>query len=350
MSAGAAIQRLWFAPRLRFAALPLLPLSWLFGAVVAARRRAFRRGWLASEALPVPVIVIGNITVGGAGKTPLTVWVVERLRQCGFRPGVVSRGYGGRGGGPRAVSAASQPEAVGDEALLLAQRLDCPMVVADDRVAAVRHLLALGGVDVVVCDDGLQHYRLRRDVEVAVVDGRRQLGNGRLLPAGPLREPPARLRQVDALIYNGGGHAGQRMRLLPGDARSLGEPRHRRALASFAGQTLHAVAGIGDPQRFFDMLEAGGLSIIPHAFADHHRFRAEDLRFGDARAVLMTEKDAVKCRRFARAEHWYVPVTAQLETLAAKTLCKALADGVQPCAGEAAARALTEAVPRAQWL
>lgn len=330
-------------------ALALWPASWLFRGAVTLRRQAFRRGWVTSHAVPVPVVVIGNITVGGAGKTPLTLWVIERLRHAGLRPGVVSRGYGRSGSAPQAVTADSDASEVGDEPVLLAQRSGCPMVVGADRVAAVRHLLEVAEVDVVICDDGLQHYRLRRDVEVVVVDGRRGLGNGRLLPAGPLREPSTRLREADVVIYNGGGHAGQRMRLLPDAARSLVVPSRSRPLSDFSGAECHAVAGIGDPKRFFDMLSGFGLRIIPHAFADHHPYAVADIDFGDDLPVLMTEKDAVKCRAFAGQNHWFVPVTAELETLAGKSVCKALYDGLQPAIGDAA-RTIMDAIPRADWL
>lgn len=343
------MQRLWYGRRLNPAALALLPAAWLFRVAVSLRRHAFRRGWLSSHAVPVPVVVIGNITVGGAGKTPLTLWVIERLRHAGLRPGVVSRGYGRSAKAPQAVSAGSSAAEVGDEPVLLAQRSGCPMVVGADRVAAIGQLLEVADVDVVICDDGLQHYRLRRDVEIVVVDGRRGLGNGRLLPAGPLREPSSRLREADVVIYNGGGHAGQRMRLLPDAAQSLADPSRTRPLSAFSGTECHAVAGIGDPQRFFDMLTGFGLRIIPHAFADHHPYQGSDIDFGDDRPVLMTEKDAVKCRAFAGQNHWFIPVTAELETLAGKSVCKALQDGLQPAMG-AAARTIMDGIPRAEWL
>lgn len=317
------LQRLWYAPRLMPGAWPLLLLSWIFGAAVWLRRGAYRAGLLRTVSLPVPVIVIGNITVGGAGKTPLTAWVVEQLRHAGLRPGIVSRGYGRTGRGLLQVTAKSSAAEAGDEPLMLAARLGCPVVVGADRVAAAERLLAAETVDAVVCDDGLQHYRLGRDAEIAVVDGRRGLGNGLLLPAGPLRESRVRLRTVDAVVYNGGGRTGERMLLEPGAALAL-DGQRTCALRAFAGERVHAVAGIADPQRFFSMLDDLGLRVIAHAYPDHHRFQASDVRFDDGLAVLMTEKDAVKCRTWADQRHWFIPVEAKLEDAARGAVCRAL--------------------------
>lgn len=290
----------------------LLPLSWLFGAVVV-----LRRAWLRARArsLPVPVVVIGNLSVGGSGKTPLVLWTVAALREAGFRPGVISRGYGGRAAAyPMRVDAHSDPSHCGDEALLIARRGGCPVAVAPDRLAAADLLLA-EGVDVLVSDDGLQQYRLSRQLEICVVDSARGLGNRALLPAGPLREAPARLGQVSAVVVNGSALAwlphALRMRLQGSEAVRLSDGL-RRPLSQFADQCVHAVAGIGDPARFFAMLAGAGLSLSPHAFADHHVYRASDLDFGDQAPLLMTEKDAVKCEGFAKPWHWFVPVSAEL--------------------------------------
>ncbi len=271
-----------------------------------------------AEALPVPVIVVGNIAVGGTGKTPFVIWLVERLREWGWRPGVISRGYGGSAPQyPFAVCADSDPSHCGDEPLLIARRCECPVVVAPDRVAAARALLAQSAVDVIVADDGLQHYRLGRDLEICLVDGARGLGNAALLPAGPLREPPQRLREVDLVVANGPGwddaalrplrmqlHSEQAHNLLSGAAQPL---------AAFRGRRVHAVAGIGRPARFFEMLRAAGIDAIEHPFADHHAYVPAELAFGDALPVLMTEKDAVKCGAFAAPAWWAVPVCAQLD-------------------------------------
>jgi tetraacyldisaccharide 4'-kinase len=297
---------LWYEDNALSAAL--LPAAWLFVGVTALRRSGYRRGWLRSYPVGVPVIVVGNITVGGAGKTPLVIRVVEKLRELGFRPGIISRGYGGTERGPRHVTAESDPARVGDEPVLLAQRLDCPVAVASKRIHAAR-LLQSEDADVLVSDDGLQHYALARDVEIAVLDGARRLGNGRPLPAGPLREPRRRLETVDAMVENGGPQA--EMRMIFGHAVSLADGAEQ-PLASFCARRVHALAGTGNPEKFFSALRAQGLDIEPHPFPDHHRFSSGDLAFGDGAAVLMTEKDAVKCRGFTQPGLWAVPARAQL--------------------------------------
>ncbi len=292
-------------------AIALLPLAALFCLLARLRRLAYRRGWLPVERLAVPVVVVGNVTVGGSGKTPLVAALVAALRRRGRRPGIVARGYGARvGDRPRRVSPEDDPATVGDEPLLLARRTSCPVVVHPDRVWAARVLVEEAGCDRVVADDGLQHYRLGRDVEIAVVDGRRGLGNGWCLPAGPLREPPSRLGTVDAVVTNGGGR-GWSMELEPGAAVNLASGE-RRPLSAWAGQAVEAVAGIGDPARFFATLEAAGIRPHRHAFPDHHGYRPGELDFPGDRPLLMTEKDAVKCRPFAGADWWFVPVEARV--------------------------------------
>lgn len=292
--------------------LVLLPLTWLYCAVVGLRRLAYRSGLLRTQRLPVPVIVVGNITVGGTGKTPLIGWLAELLRTHGYRPGLVARGYGGDAKHwPQQVRADSDPRAVGDEPVLLARLTGCPMAVAPDRVAAARALLEHDACDVILSDDGLQHYALGRDIEIAVVDGVRRFGNRRCLPAGPLREPAGRLAGVDLVVSNGLAGPGETaLRVQPGDAVNLvsGE---RRPLERFRGVRVAAVAGIGRPERFFEALRGQGLEIEAHAFPDHHAYRPEDLAFA-AGSVLMTEKDAVKCRRFARDTFWAVTTRVEL--------------------------------------
>ena len=314
MSAASRLARLWYTPSPLV--LPLVPLSWLFRLLVALRRIAYRAGVLPSHRLPVPVIVVGNITVGGTGKTPLVIWLVEHLRGLGYRPGVVSRGHGGRARSwPQQVRPDSDPAVVGDEAVLLARHCQCPMAVGPDRVAAARALVEHHEVDVIVSDDGLQHYALQRDIEIAVIDGVRRFGNGYCLPAGPLREPRGRLERVDLVVANGiGGRLEYGMRLKSGDAWRLDDPRQRRELRAFADSPVHAVAGIGHPERFFTSLEGLGLQVIPHAFPDHHAFDARDLAFAtDDTPLLMTEKDAVKCQSMDGLRAWVVPVRAQLD-------------------------------------
>ena len=296
-----------------------VPWSWrilaaLYGAIVGVRRRLYAARLLGSARLPVPVIVVGNITAGGTGKTPLSIALVQALRARGLNPGVVSRGYGGSARTALRVDAVTDPRIAGDEACLMAQATSAPVVVGRDRVAAARLLLATAEVDIVISDDGLQHYALRRDAEICVIDGDRRFGNGLMLPAGPLREPVGRAGECDFRVCNGGLAQGGEipMTLATEDAESVFDPRLRRALASFAGERVHAVAGIGNPQRFFDQLRGLHIDVVEHAFADHFEFAANDIQFGDALPVLMTRKDAVKCAAFADERHWSVPVRAQL--------------------------------------
>lgn len=292
----------------------LLPISLLFCLLVSIRRGLYRWGVLQSVRFSVPLIVVGNITVGGSGKTPLVTYLVERLRQHGYRPGVVSRGYGGQAESwPQTVTADSDTSLVGDEALLLARRCRCPMVVGPDRAATVEQLIRDHNVNVVISDDGLQHYRMGRDIEIAVLDGERRLGNSLCLPAGPLREARGRLKTVDFIVTNGAARAGEwSMQLQPGEAVSL-KGEQSRALFGFSGKSLHAVAAIGNPARFFNTLRVAGLTITEHPFVDHHPFVEGELDFADEAPVMMTEKDAVKYFKYATARHWYLPVSATLD-------------------------------------
>ena len=301
------LERVWY----RSAPPPLWlrPLSRAYAAV-ATHLADYRRRQ--AQRLPVPVIVVGNVAVGGTGKTPSVLWLVEALRQAGHRPGILSRGYGGRGPFPMLVTPDTDPGLCGDEPALMAQRSGVPLAVAPDRLAGGRLLLERHpGVDVLVCDDGLQHYRLARDLELCIVDGARGYGNGWLLPAGPLREPPARARSAALILVNGGDPAafgptaiGFRLETAVAVNLASGEPRK---LADFGASPVHAVAGIGNPPRFFDGLRAQGLQVREHPFDDHHAYAPADLGFGDGLPVLMTEKDAVKCRSFAQPHWWAVP-------------------------------------------
>ena len=291
--------------------LALAPLGWLYCAVALVRRHGYRRGWFAVRHLPVPVVVVGNLTVGGTGKTPLVLRLAELAVARGWRPAIITRGYGARSGPwPRVAAAADDPLLVGDEPLLLARRGVCPVVVGPDRVADGALAIRRRGCNLLLCDDGLQHYRLARDLEIAVVDGERALGNGRCLPAGPLREPRGRLGSVDLVIHHGGSAAGHRFGLVPGDAQALCDPARRRPLSDFRGQRVTAVAGIGNPGRFFAMLRAGGLLVDERPYPDHHPFSAAEAAHWPPGPVLMTEKDAVKCAAFAGPDHWVCPVAA----------------------------------------
>ncbi len=312
---ASALERAWYAPR---RALWLLwPLQVLMQVLVQLRRALYRRGLKRSERIDAPVIVVGNITVGGAGKTPLVLAVTEYLRAQGWQPGIISRGYKATVTDfPHRVRTTDDATQCGDEPLLLAQRSGVPVFIDPDRVRAARAARA-AGCNIIVSDDGLQHYRLRRDIEIHVVDAVRQLGNGWLLPAGPLREPPSRLREIDLRVGNGAalpGIAEHAMHLRLETLHAL-HGEGRAALADWRGQRVHAVAGIGNPERFFQALRQAGLEVIAHPFADHHAFSAADLPWRDA-PILMTEKDAVKCRMSISdtlADNiWWLPVTAQL--------------------------------------
>ncbi len=294
----------------------LRPLEWLYRRVVVRRRAAFLAGQGEIYRAPVPVIVVGNITLGGTGKTPMILWLIEHCRARGWRVGVVSRGYGAQPPGfPWRVQADQTAAQAGDEPLLIVQRTGVPLVIDPDRGRAVRALLEGNQLDLVLCDDGLQHYRLARDLELVLVDAARGLGNGRCLPAGPLREPAERLHDSDALIFNGAtadadGHFA--MQLRPAALVNLASGV-RTGLEHFpAGQALHALAGIGNPQRFFNTLEALDWQPQAHAFADHAHYSAEQLKFEPALPLVMTEKDAVKCRSFAGPDWWYLAVEAQM--------------------------------------
>lgn len=291
----------------------LLPLSWLFYLLLKFRRFFYRMGLFNSFRLPVPVIVVGNITVGGTGKTPLVIWLVSWLREHGFNPGVISRGYGGSAEVPIMVDMGSNPADVGDEAVLIARRAGCPVWVGRKRALAGKALLHANPVcDVLISDDGLQHYALERDVEIVVDGGCDSYGNGWLLPAGPLREPLSRLESVDAVVLHTDNmsHGNFSMNLAGAVFRNVADPAKTAQPVDFKGMNLHAIAGIGNPERFFRTLGLLGLQCAAHAFPDHYPFRAADLQFAGVQAILMTEKDAVKCESFADPRLWYLEVHA----------------------------------------
>lgn len=294
----------------------LAPLGWVFCLGALVRRGLYGVGLRRRERLGVPVIVVGNVTVGGTGKTPLVIWLARLLRQQGYRPAVIARGYRGRARRwPQQATPESDAALVGDEAVLLARRAGCPVFAGPDRVAAARAARAGTGCDVLISDDGLQALALERDIEIAVLDGIRRLGNGRCLPAGPLREPPSRLRAVDLVVARGQPESGEYgMRYRAGALCPVDGDRPEMPVEGLRGRPVHAVAGIGDPKAFFAQLRGYGLDIIEHPFPDHHRFAAEDLRFADGRPVVMTEKDAVKCRGLLPGLSWYLPVEADVET------------------------------------
>jgi tetraacyldisaccharide 4'-kinase len=311
-------------------------LSAVYGAVSGMRRSVYSWRLARSTRLACPVVVVGNLTVGGTGKTPLVCWLAGQLIERGFKPGVVSRGYGGSSRAPRLVQANDDAAKVGDEAILLARRSRAPVATGRNRPAAAQ-LLINAGCDVIVSDDGLQHYALQRDCEIIVIDGDRRFGNGRLLPAGPLRETPSRLERADAVVINGGDAESDgaiHMRLLATSAVAM-KYGTTKPLREFSGQPVHAIAAIGNPQRFFAMLRAIGISVVEHPLPDHAKLGIDDISFADDLAVLMTEKDAVKCREIAGPHHWYVPVSVAFAAGDAEKLRSIVARSVEMRAARA---------------
>jgi len=310
---------MWYS---RARPLWLAPFSFLYGLLMAVRSLLYRVGLRHRVKVGAPVVVVGNLTVGGTGKTPLVAWLSSHLAACGLRVAIVSRGYGGRARGVTRVTVHSRASEVGDEPLLLARRATATVFIGRDRVATAQAAVK-DGADIVVCDDGLQHLALVRHCEIVVIDGQRGFGNGCLLPRGPLRESPRRLRRVNAVVMNGAitapgfqlpgfvSHTLFSMHIRASDARPVAGSGALRSLSSFRGSGVHAVAAIGNPQRFFDTLREAGLTVYEHPMPDHHPFKSGDLNFGDDLPVLMTEKDAVKCAAFADERCWYVPVTAE---------------------------------------
>lgn len=296
----------------------LWPLSWVYCGASKFRSRLHKASQ-GRTLVKVPIVVVGNITVGGTGKTPMVIWLANFLKAYGYKPGVVSRGYGGKSTHwPQHVSHNSNAGIVGDEPLLIVQRTGCPVYVGPHRVKAINQMLKENGeINIIISDDGLQHYKMPRDVEIAMVDGHRRFGNQLCLPAGPLRESVGRLKKVDFQIVTEAEadddiDASYSMRLEGNELVNLRNAKKRKLLSEFKGQSVHAVAGIGNPMRFFTKLSTSGLKLIMHAFPDHHRFQAQDFRYEQHLPIIMTEKDAVKCKHLATDNFWYLPVKARL--------------------------------------
>jgi tetraacyldisaccharide 4'-kinase len=313
-------------------ALLLVPLSWLFGLVIKFRSALYKKQRITSTRLTVPVIIVGNITVGGTGKTPVVIWLAELLKSAGYSPGVISRGYGGIASSwPQQVRADSDSRVVGDEAKILARRTGCPVAVGPNRVDSAQALIDHHQCDIIISDDGLQHYALERDIEIALVDGERRFGNKYLLPAGPLREPVERLKTVDFVVSNGLANAGEYpLRVEGTEAVKLIDESVKEPLNDFPQTHVHAIAGLGNPSRFFSLLKKYNLSFDQYIFPDHYKYTEKDINFNDDKPVLMTEKDAVKCVQMATDKHWYVPIKAQMTEkfgLALLTLVKEKING-----------------------
>ena len=302
----------------------MLPLAFLYYVIISLRRFFYKIGLKKTKYFSVPVIVVGNITVGGTGKTPLVIWLAHVLKQQGFKPGIVSRGYGGKMRHyPLIVNSKSIVTQTGDEALLIARQTQCPVVIDPERVNAVQTLLQTTDCNIVISDDGLQHYALGRDIEIAVIDGTRRFGNGFYLPAGPLRESVKQLATVDFVVSNGAAQSCEyAMQLMVNRFHQVTQPDVSVDANFFSNKTIHAVAGIGNPARFFATLRQLGLIIIEHPFPDHYLFKKTNFNYGDDAIIVMTEKDAVKCEQFATKNFWYLPVQANVANLEQALLAK----------------------------
>jgi len=291
----------------------LRPFTGLFVSVVYLRRLLYRFKLLKSNKVTVPVIVVGNLTVGGTGKTPLVIWIANYLKTAGYNPGIISRGYTGKARNwPQQVRPDADPTIVGDEAVLISRRTGCPMAVGPKRIDDSRALLKYASIDVIISDDGLQHYALQRDIEIAVIDGIRRFGNRFCLPAGPMREPVSRLDEVDFRVTNGIAAQGEYGMRYTGDTAINLVTNEQVALADFRNKDVIAIAGIGHPDKFFNFMRSHGIRLDSRAFPDHYLYKNSDLDFDEDTIVLMTEKDAVKCQRFANNNWWYVPINVEL--------------------------------------
>jgi tetraacyldisaccharide 4'-kinase len=307
------MRSIWFGTNpVRYA---LLPLAWLFRLIVWARRKAYLLSLLDSYRSPVPVIIVGNITVGGTGKTPLVIWLVGFLSALGFRPGIVARGYRGKAGSwPQQVRRDSDPVVVGDEAIILARRTDRPVAVGPSRGDAIQALLTHSDTNIVVSDDGLQHYAVTRDIEVAVLDGKERLGNGLFLPAGPLREPVSRLKEVDFVVAKGVASRGEfAMKYRADMLHNVAGVSKSMQAGEFRYKKVHAVAGLGQPEGFFNILKRLDFDCVKHVFPDHYYYSPSDFDFEDNNPIIMSEKDAVKCETFADERFWYISITAEMQ-------------------------------------
>lgn len=329
------MQRIWYRSRIMYCGL--LPFSFVFGSMVFLRRLAYRCHLFKRHRFAVPIVIVGNLSVGGTGKTPCVIALVDALRKRGFKPGIISRGYGGHyNNKPCIVLPTHSPKEVGDEALLLQQRCQVPVIIGRRRVDAARYLIDNTDCDVIISDDGLQHYALVGSVNVVMIDGERALGNACMLPAGPLREPVSALKRADVIVITAKPRAYlpimdvisrlYHMKLQPGQAYRLQAPNTKAALSAFKNQTVYAVAGIGHPQRFFAMLRAWGINVVEKAYPDHHAFKPADFNAFYDQCIFLTEKDAVKCRQINLPHAWIVPIEGLLSEDFFDVLCKKIAD------------------------
>lgn len=304
------LSKKWYQPSVSISLLALLPFSYLFRGIITCRRFAYQHHWLSSYRSSLPVIVVGNITLGGTGKTPFVIYLANYLRQQGFHPAIILRGVGGTAATPIVVTEHSSAFEVGDEAMLLFKHSGAPIIVSKNRTVAAQIIEKMGCCNIIISDDGLQHYQLQRDIEIILVDAERQFGNQQLLPAGPLREPVNRLTSADLIIENGttASQLGFSARYQPVAFIAVTNPNITKSLHDFTNQTIHAVCGIGHPEQFLSMLKQLRINTIPHIFKDHHLYTHDDITFDDKLSIIMTEKDAVKCKEIANENAWYLAV------------------------------------------
>ena len=306
------VDRVWYSKNTL--SLLLLPISWIYIIIIKIRSALYRVGIIPISKINVPIIVVGNITAGGTGKTPLVIWLANYFKNKGFLPGIISRGYGGKYlSNIEFVHPNSDPLLVGDEPLIIAKKCNCPVAVAKKRVRAAKELVSKYNCNIIISDDGMQHYSLGRDIEIAVIDGQRRLGNGYCLPAGPLREPKNKLLNIDLIVSKYTSQISEyTMEYIYQDLISLGKPAKTISLSELCDMKVHVITGIDNPENFFSYLQTHKLELIIHQFPDHHIYEEHEVVFNDDLPIIMTEKDAVKCARYSNNNHWYIPIVAKL--------------------------------------
>ena len=306
------IEKVWYSKNIY--SLLLSPLSFIYISIIYLRYTLYQLGLISITKINVPTIVIGNIVAGGTGKTPLVIWLAKYFKDKGFLPGIVSRGYGGKYlSNTELVKPTSNPLLVGDEPVIIARNTNCPVVVAKKRVKGAKKLVEKYNCNIILCDDGMQHYSLARDIEIAVIDGQRRFGNNYCFPAGPLREPKSRIFKADLIVskYNA-RTCEHKMDYTYNQLVSLNELSKTIPISDLHDMTVHAVAGINNPDHFFSYLRSHKLELIIHKFPDHYSYTEDDVKFNDNFPVVMTEKDAVKCLNYSSDKHWYIPISAEL--------------------------------------
>ena len=306
------IEKVWYSKNIF--SLLLSPLSLIYISIIYLRHTLYQLGLISITKINVPTIVIGNIVAGGTGKTPLVIWLAKYLKNKGFLLGIVSRGYGGTYlSNIELVKPTSNPLLVGDEPVIIARNTNCPVVVAKKRAKGAKKLVEKYNCNIILCDDGMQHYSLARDIEIAVIDGQRRFGNNYCFPAGPLREPKSRIFKADLIVSKYNARTCEyKMDYTYNQLVSLNKLSKAITISDLHGMTVHAIAGINNPDHFFSYLRSHKLELIIHKFPDHYSYTEDDVKFNDNFSVVMTEKDAVKCLNYSSDKHWYIPISAEL--------------------------------------